>query len=116
MQPTDDFYQAVRYLYCGGVITGYPDGTFQPYNSASRGQLSKIIVLAEGMPINTAGGPHFTDVPIPNPFYTYIETAYNAGLISGYTDGTFRWSNNVTREQICKLVVNAEGWIIDTGG
>jgi hypothetical protein len=114
--PTDYFYEPVRYLYCEGVISGYPDGTFRPYNNASRGQLSKIVVLAEGMSINTTGGPHFTDVLPGNPFYDYIETAYNAGLINGYSDGTFRWSNDVTRGQICKIVVNAEGWSIDTSG
>ena len=108
--------QPVRYLYCAGVITGYPDNTFRPYNNASRGQLSKIVVLAEGMAINTAGGPHFNDVLVGNPFYDYIETAYNAGLINGYADGSFRWSNDVTRGQICKIVVNAEGWTIDTSG
>ena len=48
------------------------------------------MVLAEGFPINTTGGPHFTDVPTTNPFYVFIETAYNRGLISGYSDGTFR--------------------------
>lgn len=113
---TDYFYEPVRYLYCAGVITGYPDNTFRPYNNASRGQLSKIVVLAEGMPINITGAPHFNDVLLGNPFYDYIETAYNAGLINGYADGSFRWSNDVTRGQICKIVVNAEGWTIDTSG
>jgi len=114
--PTDYFYEPVRYLYCESVITGYPDNTFRPYDNASRGQLSKIVVLAEGMPIDTAGGPHFNDVLVGNPFYDYIETAYNAGLINGYADGSFRWSNDVTRGQICKIMVNAEGWTIDTSG
>jgi hypothetical protein len=116
VQPTDYFYEPVRYLYCAGVITGYPDNTFRPYSNAGRGQLSKIVVLAEGMPIDTTGGPHFNDVLQGNPFYDYIETAYNAGLINGYADGSFRWSNDVTRGQICKIVVNAEGWTIDTSG
>src|SRR5919204_6058718 len=48
--PTDYFYQAVAYLYCHGVIGGYADGTFRPYNSTTRGQFSKMLVLAEGFP------------------------------------------------------------------
>src|SRR5207247_2663610 len=82
VHPDDYFYEAVRYLYCNGVISGYPDNTFRPYNNATRGQLSKIIVLAEGWPIDTTGGPHFTDVPETHTFYEYIETAYNRGIIS----------------------------------
>ena len=111
---TDYFYQAVRYLYCEGAISGYADGYFRPYNNATRGQLSKITVLAEGWLINTQSGPHFSDVPNTNPFYAYIETAYNRGIISGYSDGTFLPGNNVTRGQLSKIVVRAEGWSLIT--
>lgn len=116
VQVSDYFYEAVRYLSCAGVVSGYTDNTFRPYANTTRGQLSKIVVLAEGFPISTSGGPHFTDVPTSNTFYPYIETAYNRGIISGYSDRTFRWGNNVTRGQLCKIVVQAESWPIDTTG
>ena len=116
MHPDDYFYAAVNWLYCRGAISGYSDNTFRPYNDTTRGQLAKIIVLAEGWPINTAGGPHFTDVPTSNPFYAFIETAYNRGIVVGYADGTFRWQANVTRGQISKIIVLAQGWAIDTTG
>ena len=101
---TDYFYTALTYLYCHGAISGYSDGTFRPNNSTTRGQLSKIVVLAEGMPINTSGGPHFSDVPTSNPFFSYVETAYNHQVISGYADNTFRPYNNTTRGQMVKIV------------
>jgi hypothetical protein len=120
VRPSDYFYTPVRYLYCLGVITGYADNTFRPYNYTTRGQLSKIVVLAEGWSINTAGGPHFRDVPTNHSFYQYIETAYNRGIITGYSCGTgcleFRPGANVTRGQLCKIIVNAEGWSINTAG
>jgi len=110
VHPTDFFYESVRYLYCAGVISGYSDGTFRPYANTTRGQLSKIVVLAEGWTIYTPPTPTFTDVPATDTFYQYIETAYNRGIISGYADGSFRPGNNVTRGQLCKIVVLAEGW------
>jgi hypothetical protein len=116
VHPGDYFYEAVIYLACHGAISGYSDGTFRPYNNTTRAQLCKIIVLAEGWPIDTSGGPHFSDVPPANPFYDYIETAYNHEIISGYSDGTFRWGNNVTRAQLSKIVVLAQQWPIDTYG
>jgi hypothetical protein len=116
VRPIDYFYEPVRYLYCAGAIGGYPDNTFRPNNTATRGQLAKIVVLAEGMPINTAGGPHFSDVSPANSFYPYVETAYNAGIVSGYGDGTFRPNNPVTRGQLCKIVVQAAGWPVNTTG
>jgi hypothetical protein len=113
---TDYFYEPVRYLTCAGAISGYSDNTFRPYNDTTRGQLSKIIVLARGWAIDTTGAPHFTDVTSTNPFYTHIETAYNHGIISGYDDGTFKWGNNVTRGQLSKITVLAMDWATNTTG
>lgn len=79
---TESYYAGVEHLANHGVISGYSNGTFLPNNYASRGQMSKIIVNAEGWSINLAGAPHFTDVDSANPFYTFIETAYNRGMIS----------------------------------
>ena len=114
--PTDYFYTAVNRLASRGIISGYADGTFRPYNNTTRGQLSKIVVLAQGWPIDTTGGPHFTDVPTTHPFYGFVETAYSHGIISGYSDGTFRAGNDVTRGQLSKIVVAARGWAMDTTG
>src|SRR5205823_5504253 len=86
--PGDYFYEAVRYLYCHGVIAGYGDGTFRPFNNTTRGQLAKIIVLAEGWTIYMPPTPTFQDVPATDPFYGVIETAYHQGIISGYNCGT----------------------------
>ena len=54
-----------------------------------------------------SGGPHFTDVPTTDPFYAFVETAYNHTIISGYSDGTFRPGANATRGQISKIVYSA---------
>ncbi len=112
----DYFYEAVRYLYCIGAISGYADNTFRPYNNTTRAQLCKIIVLSEGWDIDTTGGPHFSDVPEGSDFYDYIETAYNHSIITGYSNGTFRPDTNVARGQLCKIVTLAQGWPIDTTG
>jgi hypothetical protein len=109
-------YSYINYMACNGYVSGYSDGSFRPGNNTTRGQLSKIIVLGEGWAIDTTGGPHFSDVQPDSPFYDYIETAYNYGIISGYSDGSFRWGTNVTRAQLSKIVVSAQGWAIDTTG
>jgi hypothetical protein len=112
--PTDYFYEPVRYLFCRGVISGYADNTFRPYNDTTRGQLTKIVVLAEGWPEHSPPAPTFSDVPASHPFYSYIETAYYHGIISGYADGTFRAGSNVTRGQLSKIIVLAEEWQVIT--
>jgi hypothetical protein len=115
---SDYFYEAVRYLYCHGAISGYGDGTFRPNNLTTRGQLCKIVVLAEGWTIYTPPTPTFSDVPSTHTFYQYVETAYNHSIISGYGCGIgcleFRPGNNITRAQLSKIVVNAEEWTLYT--
>ena len=48
---SDYFYTAVQYLYCRGVISGYGDGTFRPYNNTTRGQM----VALTGTTLNDRG-------------------------------------------------------------
>lgn len=110
------FWLFIERMFLHGAIQGYPCGGpgepcgpgnlpyFHPGNTASRGQICKIVVLSAGLPINTVGGPHFGDVPIDATFYDYIETLYHTGAIQGYSDGNFRPSNNASRGQTTKIV------------
>jgi hypothetical protein len=52
----------------------------------------------------------FTDVPPNHTFYNEIRCLACRGVISGYSDGTFRPGNNITRGQISKMVSNAAGF------
>ncbi len=115
-------YDFIEYLANRGVIGGYSDGTFRPNNSATRGQLAKIVVLGLNLTLPPPATAHFADVAPDNPFYQYAETAYERGLIGGYPCGGpgepcdpqqrpyFRPNANVTRGQIAKIVVLAAGW------
>jgi hypothetical protein len=51
----------------------------------------------------------FTDVDQFNPFYQYIQCLYCRGIISGYSDNTFRWTADVTRGQVAKIIANSAG-------
>ncbi len=124
VQPPDYFYEPVRYLYCRGVVSGYDDGTFRPYNQTTRSQTAKIVVLAEGWVLANPDSPTFADVPYGSTFYTYVETASSQGILGGYPCGAegepcddvgrayFRPYAEVTRGQVAKLVTLARSWPI----
>jgi hypothetical protein len=57
----------------------------------------------------------FDDVPPDHTFYPYIMCLACRGIISGYSDGTFRPGNNVTRGQLSKIVSNSAGYTEDPG-
>ncbi|HYP40410.1 MAG TPA: S-layer homology domain-containing protein [Chloroflexia bacterium] len=52
----------------------------------------------------------FSDVPPSNTFYTHIRCLVCRGIISGYSDGTFRPNNDITRGQISKIVSQSAGF------
>jgi hypothetical protein len=102
--PGSAFYCYIETAYAHGIISGYASNVFLPYNPVSRGQLSKIVVLAQEWPLYNPPTPTFNDVPPDHPFYAYIETAHLHNIISGYADGSFSPGGSATRGQICKIV------------
>jgi hypothetical protein len=105
------FYIYIRTLYC--YLYGcYPfECNFRPENPTTRGQICKQVVLLACWPLYTPPSPTFRDVPMMDPFYEYIETAYSRGIISGYSCGSgcleFRPANLVTRGQASKIIHRA---------
>ena len=105
------FYSNIQCLYCSNILDGYSDGTFRPDAGVTRGQVTKLVATARGMRWSIPPDRQsFADVPPSHPFWVYIEEVYGAGLISGYSDGTFRPGNSVTRGQMSKFASNAAGY------
>ncbi|HYP41684.1 MAG TPA: YCF48-related protein, partial [Chloroflexia bacterium] len=52
----------------------------------------------------------FDDVPSSHAFYQYVTCLACGGVMGGYSDGTFRPNNDITRGQIAKVVSNAAGF------
>lgn len=54
--PADWYYTYVRRVSAGGVMNGYPDGTFRPLQTLTCGEALKLILLAAGQP-DTGSSP-----------------------------------------------------------
>jgi hypothetical protein len=100
-------YEYIETAAAHHIISGYADGTFRPSNPVTRGQLTKMIVLAKGWEIINPSRPHFTDVGRGTAFYQYAETAVAHSIISGYADATYRPGNHATRAQLSKILYTA---------
>jgi len=98
------FYKYIEAAKQFGIVSGYADRTFQPAANVSRGQLTKMIMVAKGVDLINPTTPTFTDVPRTDVFYQAIETAACYGIVSGYNDRTFRPNNSALRGQIAKIV------------
>lgn len=100
----DKWYNnAVSTLSNMGVIGGYADGTFRPDAPISRAEFAKIAV---SFTQNTGSATYnyFTDVKTTDWFAPYVTAAKDAGLIEGYSDGSFKPESKITRAEACAIV------------
>lgn len=67
--------------------------------------VSAAVLLAPCTARAQAAG--FSDVPESHPYHVQIETLAQLGIINGFSDGTYRPSAHVTRQQFAKMVILA---------
>ncbi|MGX1982285.1 S-layer family protein [Thermolongibacillus altinsuensis] len=97
-----------------GYIKGYPDGTFKPNNSLTRGEAAIIfarILKDKGVEV-PADKNAFPDVPADHPNTELVEAlaiVKAAGVMTGDEKGNFNPNAKITREQMAKVLVEAFG-------
>ena len=100
----DKWYNnAVSTLCHMGVLGGYSDGTFRPNAPITRAEFAKIAVSfsqANGSAVYS----YFTDVKTTDWFAPYVTAAKDSSLIEGYSDGSFKPENRITRAEACTIV------------
>jgi hypothetical protein len=57
---------------------------------------------------STAGPRSFPDVPSTQKNFDAISYVYNAGIVQGYSDGTYRPSARITRAEFTKILVGSQ--------
>lgn len=102
--PNEWYASAVTYVSDKGLITGYNDGTFGPYDNVTRGQLVTILWRMEGKPVSSSAG--FSDVSSSDFYYSAALWAQKNGVIKGYGDGTFGGERLITREEAAVMLAN----------
>lgn len=80
-----------------GIIKGYPDGTFRPDDTVTRGQMA--IFLSRAFQLTKEAVVPFTDVSPAMASFPYIKRLIAANLTQGYSDHTFRPEQKLTRAQ-----------------
>ncbi|WP_342537648.1 S-layer homology domain-containing protein [Sporosarcina sp. FSL K6-1540] len=101
------FAEAVYDLAERNIIGGYPDGTYRPGNSITRGQAAAIIAKMIKLDTSNAKNPGFKDVSKANGYYKAIAAMAEKSIISGYGDGRFGPNDPITRAQMASILVKA---------
>ena len=97
---------AVSTLANVGAISGYSDGTFRPNKEITRAEFVTILTGIYGE--DTTKGMPFSDVG-HSWCYDAVATAYANGWVSGYSDGTFRPNQTITRAEAVVILNSVLG-------
>ncbi|OXS53798.1 hypothetical protein B1A99_28255 [Cohnella sp. CIP 111063] len=99
----------IQEAVAAGIATGYADGTFKPNRTVTRAEFAVLLVKALKLQ-GTEASPEFADAAKIGAWAKESVTlAAQAGILKGYSDGTFRPGAEITRAEMAAMIANAMG-------
>ena len=92
---------AISTMYNAGIITGYSDGTFNPYAPVTRAEFTAIAARFSNEVSD--GVSEFFDVSEDYWAFEYIALAEDLGWVQGH-EGYFRPQDNMTRAEVMTTI------------
>jgi hypothetical protein len=104
--------EAVSVLSQLKILEGYDDGGFKLDDTITRAEFAAVVcrMIGLGNAAEADADDVFTDVPAGHWAAGYITMAYQAGIVEGNGDGTFKPDKDVTYEQVIKMIVCSLGY------
>ncbi|WP_052712165.1 C40 family peptidase [Domibacillus indicus] len=102
---SDVSYAAIKSLTEKEVIAGFDNLQFRPDANVTRGQAAAIINRVLGITPNQIS--HFRDVGASYQFAEDIAAMKEAGIINGFSDGTFKAGAYMTRDEMASIIKRA---------
>ncbi|MFA5854858.1 MAG: S-layer homology domain-containing protein [Candidatus Gracilibacteria bacterium] len=83
-----------------------------PTSLVNRAEALKIILQSAGFADLTSVAPNFSDVDTVNDWFApYTAFALKEKFLSGYSDGSFRAGNTLTRAEACKIITAVSDYL-----
>lgn len=105
VSPNYSYASAINFLKDKNIVSGN-NGQFFPDATITRAELLKMVFGAAGTVLAAAGQSSFSDIDPASWEAPYVNTAKINRIIGGYSDGTFRPNNPITRAEAFKIIVN----------
>lgn len=114
------YANAVNALTNLGIVDGDDNGKFNPDNTVTRAEFTKMVVEAKGLGDSASSSTYtqFTDAQ-GHWAAGYVQTGVAEGFINGYDEKTFGPDDKVTYAQAVKMLVAGIGyelWSQEQGG
>lgn len=117
---THDHFESIYAAYDYEILSGYPDGTFKPDRTLTRGNvvkaLGKYILAYNGLDISEidlSGVRPFKDIPATHPdkeLYNFSLLVRDAEIFTGDVNNNLSPSKMITRQQMAKVLVETFGF------
>lgn len=102
------YYEAISIANANGYIDGYTDGTMKPQDPITRQEAAKVIAGILNLELNETAANVFSDSSsIAAWSKGAVGGAAAAKIIAGYTDGSFKPLNSITRAEAVSALVKA---------
>ena len=98
-----DFDQAITWASQKGIVTGWSDNTFRPWNTCNRAAVVTFLWRLDGKP-DPGKMADFKDMTGNPDFDKAISWAAEQGITTGWADGTFRPWNTCNRLAIVSFL------------
>jgi subtilisin family serine protease len=113
--PTDHpFYTEIAWAKANDITDGFTDGTFRPGAGVPRQALAAFLYRLAGEPDGPFPNPGYSDVSGSHPFRDEIRWAAYSEITQGFSNGTFRPVNLLTRQAAVAFLYRFEPWLITT--
>lgn len=104
VEETQWYADPVMFVYDHNVMNGVSETLFRPDSELTRAMMVQILYNLAGKPAVSAGTSTFTDVSSSDWYYAAVEWAAMNGLTNGYSDGTFKPSGSITRQDMVTMI------------
>jgi hypothetical protein len=93
---------SIRTLAGMGIVSGFPDGKFNPNAGVTRAEFVSMLTRALGLSAKPQAAAKFTDAA--GWAQGAIGAAVEAGLVTGFPDGTFAPARQITRAELATIL------------
>ena len=100
--------QTIAKWQANGKISGYTDGSFRPDKIITRAEFLRLLNNTIQTSFTAHTDTTFSDVTKNDWFYADVAQATNKKITTGFSDGTFRPNQPITRAEAAMMICTAK--------
>lgn len=103
--------EAVTKAVAAGIVSGYPDGNFQPSERITRAEMVAMIARALELPLNAQDATSFADgAAIPKWAKAAAEAMHQLGIVNGRGEGKFVPNATASRAEAVAMLLRMQDY------